>query len=614
MTVLKKTHVLTGISLPQCTDGAIELTEGVAGQTITCTGTSSTQQVSWRYDSLTLATCNAPSNCETQFTFVTPTRDDSTSTLTFPGAMTRSLLGNSSITCTLAGTPPQTSNCSIDVIYAADKPTCSISSKRDNSDPKLNGVCTINKAFSSIGRYDCLWFQRHGNAQGTPIPEDMTSVTSPVMIPGTDSNPYYAFNCSFEVTLPLEAGLYNYTVFVQPGSAITSTTYNINSTSQLNVTLNNNTANLTVTEGDQVTVTCTANGRPTPSLQLFSQAGQEETLLNQTDGGDNMLEDRVTSLNYVIISAECRHTATYQCGPRLQEPVNTDPFELHYKGYPVHLSVDMLAFPLPDTFTFEFNGQENNVSESVTPGNLDSRCWTTFAAYAVTCNVTVNKMTSGDAGFYSVWIGNSAGNFTISFEVKYFEPDPQAGESFSTGAAVGVALALVFVVVGVVFVLMWRRHWVLPCASSTANESNNTEHNQAAVSHPVSVEREEQQNASSNEMPADKQQATNQYEILQPLDIGVRSDYAELSHCHADVKSDDGAGKEEEILFCFLIPVPPEVKLDQDLEDPRLQIQECNNGQVETVENTASSLTCVDYTGTVTWQYRSANTGTLPVI
>ncbi|XP_070183598.1 uncharacterized protein [Littorina saxatilis] len=135
----------------------------------------------------------------------------------------------------------------------------------------------------------------------------------------------------------------------------------------------------------------------------------------------------------------------------------------------------------------------------------------------------------------------------VIFAAPNTETDPQAGDSssggLSTGAAVGVALALVFVVVGVVVVLMWRRHWVLPCASSSANGSNNTEYNESAVSPPVSVEREEQQNDRSNEMPDNKQQATSQYEILRPLDVGMRSDYAELSHCHAGMKSDDGAGK-----------------------------------------------------------------------
>ncbi|XP_070201629.1 uncharacterized protein [Littorina saxatilis] len=194
----------------------------------------------------------------------------------------------------------------------------------------------------------------------------------------------------------------------------------------------------------------------------------------------------------------------------------------------------MLAFPLPGTFTFVFHGPGNNLSEPVTSGILDMHCRNMVAAYIATCNITVNTMTSTDAGFYSVRIGNSVGSSNISFEVKYFGPntetDAKVGESLSTGAAVGVTLALVLVVVGVVVVWMWRRHWVLPCASFSANGSNNADCNQPAVLPPVSLQHEEQQNAGFNEVQDDNQQATNQYDSLRTLDVGVKSEYAELSH------------------------------------------------------------------------------------
>ncbi|XP_070201647.1 uncharacterized protein [Littorina saxatilis] len=210
----------------------------------------------------------------------------------------------------------------------------------------------------------------------------------------------------------------------------------------------------------------------------------------------------------------------------------------------------MVAFPLPETFTFVFHGPGNNLSEPVTSGILDMHCKNMLAAYIAICNITAKTMTSTDAGFYSVRIGNSVGNSTVTFEVKYFEEDPQAMKSssggLSAGAAVGVTLALVFVVVGFVVVWMWRRHWVLPCASSSVNGSSNTEYNQAAVSPPVSVEPKEQQNARSNEMPDDDQQASNQYDILQLQDIGVRSDYAELSHyVNSGMKSASRTGKKQ---------------------------------------------------------------------
>ena len=103
-------------------------------------------------------------------------------------------------------------------------------------------------------------------------------------------------------------------------------------------------------------------------------------------------------------------------GPRASGPA---PPSVNYEGRPVHLSLDLLAFPLPHTFRFYFRCPANNVSEAVTRDQLHIDCWNTFAVYAITCNITVDKIGAAEAGYYSVQIQNDFGLETVVFEIKY---------------------------------------------------------------------------------------------------------------------------------------------------------------------------------------------------
>ena len=47
-------------------------------------------------------------------------------------------------------------------------------------------------------------------------------------------------------------------------------------------------------------------------------------------------------------------------------------------------------------------------------------CWNTFAVYAVTCNITVDKVGAAEAGYYSVQIQNDFGLETVFFEITYY--------------------------------------------------------------------------------------------------------------------------------------------------------------------------------------------------
>ena len=100
-------------------------------------------------------------------------------------------------------------------------------------------------------------------------------------------------------------------------------------------------------------------------------------------------------------------------------PTPAEPLSANYVDRPVQLTMDLEAFPRPDRFDFRFLGPGRNLSEPVTRDKMDIRCWKTFASYAVTCKVTVDKVVPEDAGYYSVQIANDEGRDTFEFQIKY---------------------------------------------------------------------------------------------------------------------------------------------------------------------------------------------------
>ncbi|XP_070182828.1 nephrin-like, partial [Littorina saxatilis] len=203
-------------------------------------------------------------------------------------------------------------------------------------------------------------------------------------------------------------------------------------------TANRQHQNLTINENSSMTLNCTALGRPTPGIYI-SKDGKP---IQRVPKGELVTEIQTSILTYESSQATCDVTGDYvcgvdndhggqssnhlrvlvNCGPRLQKPVQPNPPMLNYKGRPVQLSVNIVAFPLPAYFAFVYHGPKNHG-----PGNnlsvtaeLGMHCRNMFDAYIATCNITVNAITSRDAGFYSVRIGNSVGSSTITFEVEYF--------------------------------------------------------------------------------------------------------------------------------------------------------------------------------------------------
>ena len=101
-------------------------------------------------------------------------------------------------------------------------------------------------------------------------------------------------------------------------------------------------------------------------------------------------------------------------------PAGPVPRSVNYVGRPVQLSLDLEAFPLPDDFLFRFHGPGKNLSEAVARDHVDIDCWNTYAAYAVTCNITVDNVGPTDAGYYSVRIRNDFGLEVVEFQITYY--------------------------------------------------------------------------------------------------------------------------------------------------------------------------------------------------
>ena len=76
------------------------------------------------------------------------------------------------------------------------------------------------------------------------------------------------------------------------------------------LTVNAQTHNLTLKEGDPVDFTCRTNGRPSPSMQLVSVTSGN--VIKSTAGGGLTVEDKVTWLNHTLTAA-CQHTGHYHC-------------------------------------------------------------------------------------------------------------------------------------------------------------------------------------------------------------------------------------------------------------------------------------------------------------
>ncbi|XP_076438273.1 uncharacterized protein LOC143277375 [Babylonia areolata] len=260
----------------------------------------------------------------------------------------------------------------------------------------------------------------------------------------------------------------------------------------------NNANNVTVSEGDPVTLTCKAVGRPKAAMAIV----KEGSTLNSAPQGQVSAEEEAT-LTYRKDGATCDATGQYRCdvdngegqanaahlmvfvncSPRQQEGSPEIPTYLNYKGGSVSTEFPLTMYPAVKSATLQYLGPlSNSTTSSPARENLYKlQCTATDPSrlYWTTCKLTIRSATRKDKGFYSVTLGNGVGQpFVFLFELDVSgsaAPDRSQSSpgSLSTGIAVGVTVAVFFIIINSVFVIwVWRRHWVLPCAETTRKQDN----------------------------------------------------------------------------------------------------------------------------------------------
>ncbi|XP_076438221.1 uncharacterized protein LOC143277325 [Babylonia areolata] len=245
----------------------------------------------------------------------------------------------------------------------------------------------------------------------------------------------------------------------------------------------NNTNNLTVSEGDPVTLTCTAVGRPTAAISIVKEG---VTLKPKQQKGQVSAVEEAT-LTYMKDEATCNATGQYRCdadngevqpdaahlmvfvncSPRQQEGSPEIPRYLNYKGGSVSTEFPLTMYPTVKNATLLYLGPLSNstVNRPARDSLYKLQCTVTDPSrlYWTTCKLTItNNATDNDKGFYNVTLGNGVGQpFAFQFELDVNGVEIRKPSSFPIIAVVCgtvIPLVLILIIAGViVFVIIRRR-------------------------------------------------------------------------------------------------------------------------------------------------------------
>ncbi|XP_076438229.1 synaptogenesis protein syg-2-like [Babylonia areolata] len=243
----------------------------------------------------------------------------------------------------------------------------------------------------------------------------------------------------------------------------------------------NNASNVTVSEGDPVTLTCTAVGRPTAAMSIV----KEGVTLNSAPQGQVSAVEEAT-LTYMKDGVTCNATGQYSCdadngegqlnanhlmvfvncSPRQQEGSPEIPKYLSYEGGSVSAAFPLTMYPAVNNATLNYLGPLSNstVNRPARDSLYKVQCTATDPShlYWTTCNLTISDATDNDKGFYSVTLGNGVGQpFTFQFELDINGIEIRKPSSFPIIAVVCgtvIPLVLILIIAGViVFVIIRRR-------------------------------------------------------------------------------------------------------------------------------------------------------------
>ncbi|KAK7454700.1 hypothetical protein BaRGS_00039546, partial [Batillaria attramentaria] len=264
-------------------------------------------------------------------------------------------------------------------------------------------------------------------------------------------------------------------------------------TVETHLTLNSQPHNLTVNETDTVVMTCRADGRPTPSMELINTDSRE--IQATSDGGQLVLTNQDSWLNHTL-SATCQHTGNYRCtagngGDGTSATDNTTLFvnckprndsmdslpDVNFKDTAIQLTFEVTAYPTPrdNPVYYVGNTSSDDVSEErEVKGLVDVHCLPTTSVYISTCHVIVDNMTVYDAGFYKIRIGNAYGYSDFSLTVLFNETNRRVGPQDANDVpygAVGGGIAAVILATAIVGAVIFLRKRRLRKPSGTANGS-----------------------------------------------------------------------------------------------------------------------------------------------
>ena len=92
-----------------------------------------------------------------------------------------------------------------------------------------------------------------------------------------------------------------------------------------------------------------------------------------------------------------------------------------YKGLPLALTLDLIAFPTPDTVSFKYLGRDGEDVIRDVGGlgiTLSACCTSEQELYVATCFVTVNHVTNSSVDVYRARFANAFGFEELSFNVR----------------------------------------------------------------------------------------------------------------------------------------------------------------------------------------------------
>ncbi|XP_076438219.1 uncharacterized protein LOC143277324 isoform X3 [Babylonia areolata] len=298
----------------------------------------------------------------------------------------------------------------------------------------------------------------------------------------------------------------------------------------------NNTNNVTVSEGDPVTLTCTAVGRPTAAMSIVKEG---VTLKSKQQGQVSAVEE--ATLTHMKDGATCDATGQYRCdadngegqpdsahlmvfvncSPRQQEGSPEIPRYLNYKRGSVSAAFPLTMYPAVKNATLNYLGplSDSTVNRPARDSLYKVQCTATDLSrlYWTTCYLTIRNGTQNDKGFYSLTLRNGVGpHFSILFELDINGTeiaDPSSFPIIAVFCGTVIPLVLLLIIAGVIICMMRRKR--------TGRKQDR--HDRAVGVEPP-LELELSPYASS-----DATNDTGPYEELKPIDIGLKSVYSAMS-------------------------------------------------------------------------------------